>query len=192
MTEPQFRLIDPRGFATRLTNCLDRMEGDVGVSDFRLKTLRKNTLLYRVENRVPQTKGKYLLVQSPSPIVQEASLITGVYDLEQEERIGYLSVETGIFDAAETEPGSYETMKLRIKSPLTLSDGRIIPACSIKILAEAQELQPIGIERIDHVRKYHLFWGRADLESVLPTGWFLSEAVNRSLAHQPGYAAALS
>ncbi len=154
----------------KLNSSLANPSDFIELGDFVGLTPRKNPFLYRLGERKVETVGKF-------PLTQEKTGRTffGLFDLEVDAPLGYIFVETGSLEWDEMHDGyGYETLRLRIKRPLDLKNGLVVPNCSVKIYGEEGKEwgeQPAPLRR-DHVRKYGLIWQRTDLEKVLPSQWF--------------------
>ena len=168
MNVGELEFIDLKGFIKKLNSEIDDSEGQIELGNFIDKKPRKNPFLYRLMGREAECVGK-------SPLIQTVEGIgfSGLFDLESEINAGYVFVERGCTDTTSEYGGAYETMRLRIKQPLKLKNGGIIPNCSIKLLIEAEEWVDRYQERRDHIRRYDLYWERTNLSKILPTEWFL-------------------
>ena len=166
MDEPRLELIDLPGLVSRINSALAESEGPIIFGKFAHKEPRKNPFLYRARDRELDTRGKYPLDQC------------GILDFKLKTNLGYVFVETGFTEASSDYGGRYETLRLRIKRPIELSNGNVLPNCSVKVLVEAGEIEKPFVDRKYHVRVAHLAWVKKDLSRILPTEWFLSRSVN--------------
>lgn len=156
MDEPKLDMINLNGLVNRLNSIIDDSEGEVSIGNFIDKLPRKKG---RVEIR-----GKYPLIQT----------VVGFMDLESEINLGYILVEAGGTNSSVDYGGIYESIKLRIKHPLKLKNGELIPNCKINIQIKSEEFETPYKKRDDHV--YPLFWRKNDISNVLPTKWFLDKS----------------
>lgn len=162
MQEPQLHFISLDNLLREINENLEG--GKVFLEEFKDRQPKKISFLHRLRNREVISRGNYPLMQ------QVYSFMFGSVDLN----LGYIAVETGV-DTSSSYAGGYETLRLRIKHPLKLRDGRKIPSCSVKLLVEAEEYEEPYKKRRDH-RRFPLLWIRRDLSDVLPTEWFFNPA----------------
>lgn len=175
MNEPKLEAIDLRRFLTALNRRVDSDE-EIELGGFVDKEPRKNPfhpLLDRLRDRDMIARGKYLLTRTS----REGFL--GVFGSDTDVRIGYVFVETGFWHVKSSETEKYEVLKLRIKKPVELRSGLVVPNCSVKLFVTTDEYAAPLIERRDHVRAYGVN-RRGDLSRVLPTEWFLRKGVEVS------------
>ena len=132
MTEPELRLISLLGLITKINSAIHREEGRIEIRGFKHKEPKKNPFLYRLDDKELLTRGKYGIYQ----IREDAGFLREFLGWDKEEKIGYAFIETGKIDASSNYHGIYETLRLRLKDPLTMRDGTMIPDCSIKFLVE--------------------------------------------------------
>ncbi len=167
---PIIQIFDLEGLISTINRSMDNPEQDLSLGEFEHKEPKKNPFLYRVRGRVMQTRGKFPLYQSR---------VNKWSDVDFERRIGYFLFESGLLDEYSSFSGTYETLMLRIKRPVQLKSGIVIPKSSVKIYYELEE----GIDT-EPVRKDHVYHGLisigSDMEHLLPTAWFLK----RSIAEQ--------
>ena len=169
MDTVELNLVDVGGLVVKLNSILK--DGNyVGRGSFEHRTPRKS-ITYPLNHRQPELSGKY-----PLTLTREKTGVRGMLGLEREIRLGYIFVQAG-YDASSDYGGRYEVIKLRIRRPLPLQDGGIIPSCSVKLLVEAEEAGKPHIGRRNHIRRAGLFWIRDDLSGVLPTEWFLYNSI---------------
>ena len=168
MSEPQLRLLDISGLVARLNSAIAECEGPISLGEFTERTPRKNPFAGRWKDIRTASLGKYSLTQNVN-----GRGLWGLADVESERNLGYIFVETGDTDASSDNGGTYEALKLRIKYPLHLNDGQVIPNSSTKILKAKDEVEYSSPEIVYHVRKAGLFLVQKDLSKVLPTTWFL-------------------
>ena len=166
MDEPKLELIDISGLVNKINSALAESEGPISFGKFAHKEPKKNPFLYRARDRELDTRGKYPLDQC------------GILDFELKTNLGYVFVETGFTEASSDYGGRYETLRLRIKRPIELSNGNVLPNCSVKVLIETGEFGKSFVDRKYHVRVAHLAWVEKDLSQILPIEWFLSRSVN--------------
>ena len=77
-----------------------------------------------------------------------------------------------------------QKFQLDLYSPLTLSSGKQIPPCSIKMSRTAYEDFRGQIRREDSLLRLMGFRTSADFRDVLPTSWFSPEIHEGSQSHQ--------
>ena len=104
------------------------------------------------------------------------------FDLDKSD--GYIFVEKGLTDTRTEDPGTYETMRMVLRRPLTLSNG-VVPASSVKISVDVPYFSIPQIGRRDH-KKRPVGWRRTDLSDVLPTEWFVNDSCVRYLRYHEG------
>jgi hypothetical protein len=143
---------------------------------FNLEGLIRNINQVLADDEEPIKLGEFC----PKKVFFKKSInISGIYPLLQPHefefmhllnrsgKIGYIKIKAGYTDPDSDYSGGYESIRLRIKHPLELKDGKIIPKCSIEILEEVEE----GIKPC--IGRYEWNKEKKDLSSILPTKWFL-------------------
>ena len=91
--------------------------------------------------------------------------------------IGFVFIDRGFLDPHSNYSGSYEAMKMRIKKPILLKDGRTLPAVTYKRYVERKAFEKEDDDGGDcHVRTYRwkIFptWKKTALSDVLVPEWF--------------------
>ncbi len=89
--------------------------------------------------------------------------------------VGYAQLESGDIGRGDEPEGRYNSLVLRVSSPITLSNGLVVPDCRISMYHEFEEMAEPYRERTDKKKFLGVLWRKTDLESVLPTDWFLTE-----------------
>lgn len=168
MKEPRLELFDLENLVMMLNESLAKRDEVIELGEFEHREPKRNPFLYRLIGEEVETRGKFPLRQT----VFGRGLLDGFLGLDSEINLGYVFVETGYTDASSNYSGKYETLRLRIKHPLELKNGEVIPNCSIKLLQEIEEGAEPSQYRRDHVRYSGLVWVRSDLSKVLPFEWF--------------------
>ena len=161
-------MINLDGLIEKINSNIFGSETKIELGDFVNEKPRRNSFLYRLDDRGLETRGKYPLIQ---PISSEEFMES--IDIESEFDIGYVLVETGCIDRGSSYSGRYETIRLKIKYPLELRNGNIIPNSSVELLRETSEWEKPYQKRRDYTYRFGLIRTKADLSKVLPTEWFL-------------------
>lgn len=174
MKEPTLSFIDLEGLVTKLNSAIARSEGSIELGEFKHKEPKRNPFLYGIRGKELETLGKYPLIQTV-----EGRGLFGFWGLDSEINLGYIFLEAGYTGVKDHNHGRYETIRLRIKQPLELKNGDIIPNCSVKLIVEAEDVWgEVDKKRKDHIKCGKLVYLRDDLTNVLPTEWFLTKSVN--------------
>jgi hypothetical protein len=170
MSDPNLTLFDIGGLASRLEKALAEPEDTIRATNFVEKTPKKSPFLHRTDEweAYHTTKCKLVLTTRSRGL----GFLLGIGEDEQNLDLGYIFLEEGYIDAGTDYNGYYEAIKMRLKHPLKLEGGLVIPPCSIKISHEAHPTEASKPLRKDHVRKFGLYWQHTDLSRVLPTDWF--------------------
>ena len=167
MTEPRIELFDLAYLVNMINMSLARPDETIELGKFENKKPKTNPFLYSLMDKEITTRGRFPLFQTE----YGRGLFSGLLGLEREANIGHISVETGYSEVSNNYGGSYGTLQLRIKRPLRLKDGLVIPSCSVGLSQEMQEWEKPVQERNDYERCIGL-WVRTDLSDVLPSEWF--------------------
>ncbi len=167
MKEPKLELFDLEGLINNLNSSLADSDQVIQLREFLPKQPKKNPFLYRLMDRELEARGKYQLF-----LPFEIAIL---HPFNPKGKIGYIFIETGYTDANSNYSRRYETLRLRIKHPLKLKNGEIIPNCSVKFLQEMEEWEKPYQERKDHLRCGGLIWTKTDLSKALPSDWFLTQ-----------------
>ncbi len=164
---PRLELFNLEGLILALNSRLADEQGTLNLGYFEERTPKKNPFLYGHGARELESRGKY-------PITEETDeAFCGLCGIDGERDVGYVFIETGYVTEDISEDFRYETLRLRIKSPLQLENGLLIPNCSVKIYRDNAAFDA-SQDRRDHVRA-GLRWKRTDLSKVLPTEWLLAD-----------------
>lgn len=168
MAQLNLHFFDLENFVSNFNKHLAREEGLLLLETPVRKRPRKNPFLYCADKFADTKRDspyKILLMQE----------YTNCFRLDSEEQIGYIFAETGDLNANDSEPEIYEALRIRIKNPLKLQTGVIVPSCSVKLYRASSYAPDNPPERRDHVRRF-MHWQRTDLGQMLPTEWFLKQA----------------
>ncbi|VVB81854.1 Uncharacterised protein [uncultured archaeon] len=111
------------------------------------------------------TKGPYVRSKGEKAVRGHFPLLveeTGLFDPSADVEIGKVVVEASNFQ---------ESAQLFLYDSLRGEKG-VIPQCRVKLLFKNFEWGDVGLERVDHVRRFGFYWSR-DLSYVLPNHWFM-------------------
>jgi len=150
--------LDPAGLISKINANMAAGEDELELEKFESRDPRKNSFIYSVTGVHPSVRGKF-------PITQTGNYgLLGLVGVEIERSAGYFFVERGILDDNGSNSPTYETLQLRIKRPLEVKDGVIIPRGTVRIYIQADDCN-LELKRVD---------SREDLPTRLPTDWFLT------------------
>lgn len=168
MDAPTLRSFNLENLVKSLNSAILRPEEIIGLGEYADKTPGRNTVFYRWSHKEIGVRGEYPLEQTVHG--RGTFALLGV---PSEINIGSVFVETGYTEVGSSDyDGGYEKIRLRIKEPIELKNGEVIPTCKIEILQEFGEWVESLMEREDHIKRAGL-WVKADLSNVLPSEWFL-------------------
>jgi len=130
----------------------------------------------RIHPNAPRKPGDLVVGKFPIHYSEKETPGSTSFELLGPLKIGFVFVQLGWLDPDSSYSGSYEILKMRIKEPLLLKDGRTVPVCTIKQYVERAEFgEPFDV-RTDHVRCYALgfipSWSQNDLSDILLPKWF--------------------
>lgn len=174
MPEPTLQLFDLGELVANLNYSLADYEDSILLGEFEPQEQLKTRFSDRLASRKVESRGRYDLMQSGTH-----------FGLDYERRIGEISIEAG-YSFENSDSGAwYEGIRLRLKQPLGLKDGLIIPDCKIKLFRQKEDLGPVLEWRKDRVKRLGLFWSKADLSKVLPSEWFYGRRSPGDYSQQP-------
>ncbi|MBI2139215.1 hypothetical protein HYU13_06505 [Candidatus Woesearchaeota archaeon] len=160
MQGPTLELYDLDELLAQLNHSLADYEDSIVRGQFEPQA-QKTRFVDMLASRKVESMGRYVLIQSGNHL-----------GFDYERRIGEISIEAG-YSLENSDGGArYEEILLRLKQPLELIGGLIIPDCKIKLFRQKEDLGPVLEWRKDRVRRFGLFWSAADLSKVLPSEWF--------------------
>ena len=171
MTKHGFRNIDLGRLVGELNSRLDKQDSQITLGAFVDKTPKRRRFLDSIDDSEVKSRRKYPLILTS----YGGGVLNSIFDLDSDNAIGYLLVESGYIQTSSSYGGAYESLKLRIEKPLKLKNGIIVPQSSMEIRAEIPEWSGLEVMRADYFRKFRTNWGRADLEKIIPTDWFLKD-----------------
>lgn len=162
MGESDLELINLEGLTKKLNSSLADPEEiiELETKDFLIPRDTKQTF----------RKGRYNIIQN----VFGGTLLDALASSWSEINIGNIYYERNIVEDSAAYGGAYETIRIRIDEPVKLKKGNILPACEIRLFAEADDTmhgKPY-IKREDYTPRF-FYKKRADLSKILPTEWFL-------------------
>ena len=126
-----------------------------------------NGVNYRLASHDVGMRGTHFLMRQYE--------IPQLHPFNREGILGYVNVEAGDIGRGDEPDGRYESLVLRVSSPIGLNNGLVVPKCRISMCHEFEEFAEPCMERTDEVRLLGFLWRKADLKSILPTEWFLKK-----------------
>jgi len=170
---PRLQMLSPQRLIERINKrIIGSDEGGLSLTDFEYKIPTKPLIPHIFDKSQADHRGKYGIQRE----VQGRGLF-GLYALSSDVRIGYIFIEAGTRDPDNENSADYEILKLKLKHPTELRGGVLIPECTIKILAQAEDCCPLEVERTDHIKRARSIQTKTNLANVLPTEWFFREGV---------------
>lgn len=191
--EPKLQLLSPKGLIKTLNRRVVDSENELLLGKFQSERIKKDPLhdrpqgsfrdtlrygydlngswrgafRYLLHGLVSDTKGRYLITRN-----SEGGLLDE-FDLYRDINVSYIYLDAGRIDPSERgECGVYEHACFRFTRPIPLRKGITIPKCKIRLWTSQEgEFAKPKIKRT-----------RQDLSSILPTEWFLSQALQTHLA----------
>ena len=140
-------------------------ENGIELDDFQERPLKNHWL----NGQVDQYHARAPIIRTVS---QGRGVLAGIAGTDREEVVGHVEIRIGYVQSLVEEDIFYEKTSLTITQSLSRQDGQTIPRCQVQIYQEFEEFAEPHLERTDRIRRVGLFWPRADLSGVLPTGWF--------------------
>jgi len=169
--EPRTHLINPYA-VEHLNELLKDQDQEIYLGDYEPKVPRK-----RIHPNAPRKPGDRIVGKFPIHYGEREDPGSTSFGLLGPLKIGFVFVESGWLDPDSDYSGIYEILKMRIREPLLLNDGRTVPVCTIKQYVEKAEFgEELFDVRTDHVRRYALgiplYWSQNDLSDILLPEWF--------------------
>jgi len=144
-------------------------------------SLGKNTAIKKTSSFFDRFMGREvdleerrLIIQTTeNPSLNPFHVLTHMFgNYDHEKAVGYLWFQEGNCDLGDSYEPKFANLELRLWRPLETKKG-LFPYLNIKLSIETKEWGEFGPERVDHIKKFHLYWKRTDLSKKIPTEWFL-------------------